>query len=539
LLLAGLIVAHPVLNTGFSDDFSYIYTAKRAAETGRIIYNGFACPLLGIMVYVAAAIIKVFGFSFTKTRMAVMLFALVNAAVVHRLLLRVAANNFNAVVATCAVVFGPMAFFNSTVFFTDLPAVLAISVTLYCCVRAVEAGDARTTIQWLIWGTVGNLVLGSVRQTAWMGALAMVPATGWMLRGRRGVLTGTAVLWTVSAVVVLGGAYWLAHQPYAPQESLLVVENFQQVLRLSVTIATLVLDALPLLLAFFAVKEFRRGRGIWLASAACVVVICAEFHHLKAEVLAEAAFAFSFGSTLPSWPPFVLGLEIFALAMACGVFFLCLPKFRAVGESSLPGISSRTLVRICLPYAAVCFLLVASRLTVWPRYALSFVPLGAVLLYRLYAETTDGKRMPLWTSAVVGLYVVLAVVETHDAFVAQNAPLALEQWYVAQGLPRERLESNMQMDGWYEVSTGHNVNEFRIRVPANAYHERLLPHDVLLCHTFSLQIFPEIHPVYRIVQAADPRCDDGPPLQTAVAHKWIGPDTRFLLYKLRPDQQIP
>jgi hypothetical protein len=42
--------------------------AKQIAETGHLAYDGWVTAILGWQLYLGAAFIKVFGFSFTTTR---------------------------------------------------------------------------------------------------------------------------------------------------------------------------------------------------------------------------------------------------------------------------------------------------------------------------------------------------------------------------------------------------------------------------------------------------------------------------------------
>src|SRR5438270_12137274 len=83
-LLLGVLIAHPVAETGVSDDWSYIWSAKVLAETGHLTYNGWATAMLGWQVYIGALFIKLFGFSFTATRASVMIVSLLCAALIQR-----------------------------------------------------------------------------------------------------------------------------------------------------------------------------------------------------------------------------------------------------------------------------------------------------------------------------------------------------------------------------------------------------------------------------------------------------------------------
>ena len=64
---------------GISDDGPYILMAQTLASTGRIVYNGWAAAMIGWQLYIGAAFIKLFGFSFTAVRMSTLLVSLAAA----------------------------------------------------------------------------------------------------------------------------------------------------------------------------------------------------------------------------------------------------------------------------------------------------------------------------------------------------------------------------------------------------------------------------------------------------------------------------
>ena len=61
---------------GICDDGPYIFVAKNLASTGHITYNGWSEAMLGWQLYLGAAFIKLFGFSFTAVRMSNLLVAM-------------------------------------------------------------------------------------------------------------------------------------------------------------------------------------------------------------------------------------------------------------------------------------------------------------------------------------------------------------------------------------------------------------------------------------------------------------------------------
>lgn len=62
------LIAHPFANMGVDDDWPYIIMVHHLATTGHIVYNGWAGPMLGWQLYLGAAFIKLFGFSFPTVR---------------------------------------------------------------------------------------------------------------------------------------------------------------------------------------------------------------------------------------------------------------------------------------------------------------------------------------------------------------------------------------------------------------------------------------------------------------------------------------
>jgi hypothetical protein len=62
---------------GICDDGLYILVAKNLAATGHIRYNGRPTAMIYWQLYLAAALVKVFGFSFTAVRASTMVVSVV------------------------------------------------------------------------------------------------------------------------------------------------------------------------------------------------------------------------------------------------------------------------------------------------------------------------------------------------------------------------------------------------------------------------------------------------------------------------------
>src|ERR1700710_1095949 len=64
-----VLAAWPFAAMPFNDDFSYSFTARELARSGRLVYNGWASAALVPQWYWGALFIKLFGFSFTVERL--------------------------------------------------------------------------------------------------------------------------------------------------------------------------------------------------------------------------------------------------------------------------------------------------------------------------------------------------------------------------------------------------------------------------------------------------------------------------------------
>ena len=95
------LVSRPFAELGLCDDWSYFRTVQILASSGHIVYNGWATAMLGWQLYAAAALVKVFGSSYTVARLSTLIVATLTAFLIQRILVRVGANERNAVSADC------------------------------------------------------------------------------------------------------------------------------------------------------------------------------------------------------------------------------------------------------------------------------------------------------------------------------------------------------------------------------------------------------------------------------------------------------
>ena len=266
LLFICVLISHPFAEMGVADDWSYFLTAKILAQTGHIVYNGWATAMLGWQLYAGALFIKLFGASFTAVRMSTLTVSVLTTFLIQRTLVRTGINERNATIGTLAVVLTPIYMQLSATFMTDIQGMFAIVVCLYACIRALQTSDSRSATAWICFAVIANVVIGSARQIAWLGVLVIVPSTLWMLRkNRRLLLIGSAAT-LVGWVSIFGAMHWFKQQPYSiPEDISLRIGGLHGIIYMARQMFKAVLQTpflvLPLLLIFLPWAR-RGGRSL-------------------------------------------------------------------------------------------------------------------------------------------------------------------------------------------------------------------------------------------------------------------------------------
>jgi hypothetical protein len=507
-VLLALLIAHPYAEIPISDDFSYIRIADTLARTGHIVYTGWVTPIVGCQLYLAALFIKVFGFSFTAVRASVMFVTVCLALLSQRTLVRAGVGGWNATIGTLALLLSPLSMPLETTFMTDIPGLFAEVFCLYACFRAVEANGWRRQICWIAFAGFSNVVLGSSRQIAWLGALVMVPSALWILRRSRRVLVAGVAIWSVCAVLILAIDLWFRRQPYTQVETLLPGRITERVLfrfsgNMTRTFFELVLLLLPILVAFL--PTLWRRKLPWLIYAACVLFI-ANFVRLLAI------------HNVKSWlPPYLMGVAPFsewtrirpflAIAVLLSLLaFLTAVLARRDGDNFFaPNAmtnSSKKILLLTLPFSAAYLVLISPRAgfdTVWDRYLLPLVFVAILLLLRFYQEEF-GPRLPVASLILVVAFGVYAVASLHDDMARVRARAAALNEVLATGVPRTAVSGGWDFDGWTELQYSSHVNAPHMRVPAGAVEEKSTHYGITPCEFWSCDMFPHMLPIYAIAE---------------------------------------
>jgi hypothetical protein len=252
------------------------------AETGRIQYNGWSTAMLGWQLYLGAFFIKLFGFSFFAVRLAMLIVSMITIIIVHRLFARFGLTERNATVATLTIALSPLFMPLAWSFMSDVPGFSCIILCLYMCVRSVQAKTDSAAMSWIALAAFTNVILGTVRQTGWLGTLVIIPSAIWYMRRRHGVLRVGIVSCLIGSIFIVACMRWFSLQPYALVEKI-ITTNTTPVALLAHMVGAMVrivlscsLFALPVLAAFvwkYPLYLQRARKQLFLSATLLLVTI--------------------------------------------------------------------------------------------------------------------------------------------------------------------------------------------------------------------------------------------------------------------------
>jgi hypothetical protein len=497
VVTACALLTSPVANMPFSDEFSYDKTALEFARTGHILYNGWATAMLGWLIPWGALFVKIFGFSFTGMRLSMLPIDAATVYLFHQILRRFGINPGNAIFATLAFALSPIFVPSAVSFMTDVPGMFIIFVCLYMCQEAVKTASDRAALMWLASAAVFNIAAGTVRQIAWLGALAMVPSTVWLLRQRRGIKTAGVVLWGLSFIAVLIFLHWFNSQPYSVPEHIIWAQiNWMTFPHLAAQLVKMVLCLLLILLPLSVAwlpSARELGRSAWLRIGGVLAVFVA--FELLANALGRmdtwlmpwlmyllpeqsslrpGMFGTPPESTL--WIRFVISFFVIAAATIALEQELerkpsgpTQPSEPVIASS--PGTSWHEIVWILGPFSLSYVLLLMPRGAfdlIQDRYIVGLVPSLLIVLLKLYQERI-GPRLPAVSVVMLVLFAAYSVAGTHDYYAESRAQVRAIQMVEDSGVPRKSIQAGFPSDGWIQIENGGYINEARIKVPAGAY----------------------------------------------------------------------
>jgi hypothetical protein len=552
------LISKPFANMGIADDGPYVLTAFKLASTGHIAYNGWVSAMLGWQLFLAAAFIRLFGSSYSAVRMSSLLVAMAFAFLLQRTLVRTGITERNATLGTLAFVLSPLYLMLSVTFMTDLPGLLAIILCLYGCLRSLHTSTSRSAIAWLCFAVATNAVCGTCRQVAWLGILAIVPPTLWMLRARRRVFLAGIAVTLLGLAFILACTHWFSLQPYiVPPADHLFVKSFP-VKKTLVAFIHFFLNFPFLLLPLVAIcfAQIRKGRP-WIRVALTVLFVLylqqALFpHHFSISAPLEPTFPEHFGfnphgmfdfTLLQGDQPIVFGkliqavLTIASLGGLVGLIASFFAPHPASHVAEHPAaISWKQLCFLLAPFTIAYLLIILPRpatFGLYERYALPFLPVALIALLRYYQEKIH-PQLPSATLLLTALMAILGIAVVHNTFALYRARLAFAAELRANGVPDTSVDNGWEYNFGVQIQRTGYINESKIERPANAF----VPVPPLPAGTCAMQFHdetPVIHPVIGI--SFDPNVCYGPAAFAPVQFsRWLAasPGTLYAVRYIPP-----
>ena len=557
LLISCVLAARPFAEVGINDDFSYIRSAKTLAQTGHIAFYGWSSAMLGAQLALGALFIKIFGFSFTVTRFSVLLIAACTAFFLQRVSIRLGLNEANATFAALALVLSPLFVPLSFSFMTDITALFAILLSLHGCLRALQTESRRQTISWLLFAALSSTLLGTARQTGWLGVLVLVPCTAWLLRHRKLPWFPLLTAWLACLAFLFACLSWFAHQLYTTRESIPqagithnhTIEVEAATLRVLLNLAFFLLPVLvAFLLPLLRQNRWRVGL-VGLATLIFASLLLLRPYSYAVQVLLAPSSAMGSYVTprgLLDIPeigdrPLVLTqpirtaltILIFAATLSLLIFLVRTP--RSTGSNPTSSISWSQIALLLAPATCAYSLFLAIRIAsdaLFDRYLLPLIVFALILVVRFYQERIS-PRLPLPCYIALVLYAAFSIASTHDLFAMERARLAAAAELRAANLPRTAFYAGFGYDGWTQIDAAGYVAAGGITLPPSAppYNEgleRFRPCGYTLAH-----YFPAIQAQYALAYD-EFSCGDHSPFPPVPYRTWLPPSTSAISIRTLP-----
>jgi hypothetical protein len=545
------LVSHPFASMWICDDGSYILTAHKLATTGHIVYVGWAAAMLVWQLYLGAAFIKLFGFSFTAVRSCTVLVAMALAFLLQRTLVRANITERNAAIGTLALVLSPLYLMLSVTFMTDIHGLFAIVLCLYGCLRALQAATSRAAIGWLCFAIATNAICGTSRQIAWLGILVMVPSTLWLLRAQRRVLVAGAAATLAGVLFIFGCMRWFQQQPYSipslPQHlTVSTFPIFRTLAQFNHAFLDIPLLLLPIAALFLPEIRKSRPRVIAIVSGLLLGYILLAlhpnlFHRIFLLEPTMGDWVDSYGvyeAISQGTPPLFLqtSVQVLLTIISIGGLLGLLVSFLrsrktspAVGSST--GISWKQLGVLLAPFTiAYIVLLIPSSTTlgIFDRYLLALLVIALVCLVRYYQDRVQ-PRLPLASNFLVGIVAIYGIAFTHNTFALYRARVAIAAEIRAAGVPDTSVDNGWEYNLGVELQHADSINYAANLLPNHAYVSIPAPSDGICTmewHDFT----PHIQPLYSI--SFDPDACYGPaPFAPVTYSRWLAsnPGTLYVV----------
>jgi 4-amino-4-deoxy-L-arabinose transferase-like glycosyltransferase len=556
--LVAELLSSPHAELGIADDWSYLRTVQVLVQTGHLHYNGYATAMIGWQFYLAAGFVRIFGFSFTAVRASTLLVGVITTFLIERLFVRACVRQRNAVIGTLALVLTPLYMPLSVSFMSDIQGLLALVMSLYCCLRALQASGWQRTLGWVTFAVASDLVIGSSRQIAWLGILVFVPATLWLMRKDRKVLLPGSVITLIGAALVAFCLHWFGQQPYSvPEHIMPEIHKASQLAYMASQLTRTVLEIpfllLPISVAFFSEIRYCSRRTLMILAACGIAYLALALvvlkHHGPNTMLEPllrdwvSPYGFYESLSLNNAPPIVLGtgLRMILTLLSLGgtlCFFAALYRVRASRSSRAEEktgalLSWRTLLTLVVPFTLVYFLLLIPRSAVQllDRYLVALLLVFALVAIRFYQDFIE-TSLPTTVVIAVAVLALYGIGATHDMFAFYRARVKLVNELRTENVPANAIDGGLEYNGWVELEQSSHVNDSRLINPSGAY-QHIAGAQGFDCQSEpkTSSFLPHFAPLYGVSFDAD-ACMGPAPVAPVSYFRWLGM-TRTSIYAVR------
>lgn len=563
------LISSPYTTMGIGDDGPYILVAKNLAATGHIHYNGWSAAMLCWQLYLGAALIKVFGFSFTTVRASTMVVSVASAFLLQRTLVRCGISERNAVIGTLALVLSPLYLLLSVTFMSDIHGLFGIIICLYACIRALQASNDRASIGWLCCAVAANVAVGTSRQLTWLGVLVMIPSTLWLMRAHRRVLLAGAAA-TIAGFLAIGACLiWLRHQPYTTPGTygishvpwLYIIAMFFGFF-MEFPFLLLPMSGLFLL----AIRKYRPRTIVTVCGLLVAFMFLATYpSHLRGHfspllqptlrdypgcdfiTIYGAYESLSQGLPHVFLPLWVQGL--LAVVSLGGVIGLVLSFFatRPLQEvdSETVSISWRQLGILLGPFAAAYVALLIYRAVavandqsgvLFDRYSLGLLLVALICLVRQLQDRVE-SRLSIGGIAFIAIMATYGVALTHNTFALYRARVAMAAELRAAHVPDTSVDNGWEYNLLVELRHTPYINNPSIATAANPYTPApAVPPGT--CTMFHRNDTPHVQPIYGVT--FEPNVCSGPaPFAPIHYSRWLATQPGTLYVVRYTDSSTP
>jgi hypothetical protein len=525
LLAVCTLASYPFAEIGGNDDFAYVRSAKALAQTGHIVYFGWSSAMLGWQLALGALFIKLFGASFATTRASILLVAIATTFLLQRTFVRLGLNETNSTFATLTLVLSPLFIPLSFSFMSDIPGLFAIVLCLYLCLRAIESPLPSHSTAWLLAATISNAILGTARQTGWLGLLVIVPCTFWLLRRRLRSTVLLTCVWFLSVEFTFACLYWFSRQMYTTAEGTYgmgldsdhLSGIFLAALRVPLVTALLLS---PILIAFALAFLKQKTRAVYISIAGAVIFFAYLWlrpHSYWVESILAPALSGVGDYVTPQGilqlpdignRPIILNFGVRTVITVVSYFaafafvVLLITKIRkATPQQNQPTrLSWRQLLILIGPFtlAYCCFLGIRTFAGIMlDRYLLPLVFVLALVALRFYQERVS-PRLPVASFAVLFLFAAFAVAGTHDMFALDRARIAAIEQLRAAGVPRTAFYGGFAYDGWTQIDSQSFIDADSVRTPNGIRHLSKVRSKFSPCGYSFARYYPAIRAQYAL-----------------------------------------